>query len=207
MKLAAKGTLSSDDTWPLDRHMSVRHSLERPGLQPHALRQSLSAGLGRMLWRNFRVEMMASCLLALASVATALAQPFFLQSLLEKGGIYSACGLFTASIMASATDAHMALLLRKVGVQVRSALTALLCDGCMSIVKDEESAADPTVLIEVDSAKIFELIEQYHLLWMVPLQATISIAALVLLLSWQSVLAGFLSPVRLSPPLLCQHRS
>ncbi|KAJ4214422.1 hypothetical protein NW759_010439 [Fusarium solani] len=97
--------------------------------------------------------------------------------------------------MASATDAHMALLLRKVGVQVRSALTALLCDGCMSIVKDEESAADPTVLIEVDSAKIFELIEQYHLLWMVPLQATISIAALVLLLGWQGVLAGFLSPV------------
>ncbi|KAI8653732.1 hypothetical protein NCS56_01328000 [Fusarium sp. Ph1] len=97
--------------------------------------------------------------------------------------------------MAGATDAHMTLLLRKIGVQVRSALTALLCDGCMSTVKDEESAADPTVLIEVDSAKIFELIEQYHLLWMVPLQATISIAALVLLLGWQSVLAGFLSPV------------
>lgn len=202
MKLAAKGTLSSDGTWPIDRQMSVRHSLERPGLQPHAIRQSLSAGLGRMLWRNFGVEMMASCLLALISVAAALAQPFFLQSLLENGDIPSVCGMFAATIMAGATDAHMTLLLRKIGVQVRSALTALLCDGCMSMAKDEDSIADPTVWIEVDSAKIFELIEQYNLIWMVPLQAIISIAALVLLLGWQSVLAGFLSPVRLLCTLL-----
>ncbi|RSM07638.1 hypothetical protein CDV31_008531 [Fusarium ambrosium] len=107
----------------------------------------------------------------------------------------SVCGLFSASIVAGATDAHMRLLLRKIGVQIRSALTALLCDGCMSTPKSEESTSDPTVLIEVDSAKIFELVEQYHLLWVVPLQATISIAALILLLGWQSVLAGFLSPL------------
>ncbi|RSL53528.1 hypothetical protein CEP53_007709 [Fusarium sp. AF-6] len=106
----------------------------------------------------------------------------------------SICGLFSASIIAGATDAHMRLLLRKIGVQIRSALTALLCDGCMSTPKSEESTSDPTVLIEVDSAKIFELVEQYHLLWMVPLQATISIAALILLLGWQTILAGFLSP-------------
>ncbi|KAL2674265.1 hypothetical protein Neosp_012716 [[Neocosmospora] mangrovei] len=139
--------------------------------------------------------MALSCLLALVNVATALAQPFFLQSLLENSDIASVCGLFAASITAGATEAHMKLLLRKVGVQIRSALTALLCDACMSMAKGSGSTADPTVLIEVDSVKIFELTEQYHLLWMVPLQATISIAALVLLLGWQSVLAGFLSPV------------
>ncbi|RTE73113.1 hypothetical protein BHE90_012462 [Fusarium euwallaceae] len=195
MKLAANGTLLSDDIWPIDHNVSVRHSLDRPGLQPHAFRQGLLTGLGCMLWRNFWTEMMLSGLLALVNVATALAQPFFLQSLLEKSDMSSVCGLFSASIIAGATDAHMRLLLRKVGVQIRSALTALLCDGCMSTPKSEESTSDPTVLIEVDSAKIFELVEQYHLLWMVPLQATISIAALVLLLGWQSVLAGFLSPL------------
>ncbi|KAI8652987.1 hypothetical protein NCS55_01281900 [Fusarium keratoplasticum] len=109
--------------------------------------------------------------------------------------MFSVCGLFAASIIAGATDAHMRLLLRRVGVQMRSALTALLSDGCMSTTQGAESIADPTVLIEVDSAKIFELVEQYHLLWMVPLQAAISIAALILLLGWQSVLAGFFSPV------------
>ncbi|RMJ11630.1 hypothetical protein CDV36_008739 [Fusarium kuroshium] len=195
MKLAANGTLSSDDTWPVDHNISVRHALDRPGLQPNAVRQSLLAGLGRILWRNFWGEMMLSGLLALVNVATALAQPFFLQSLLEKSDMSSVCGLFSASIIAGATDAHMRLLLCKIGVQIRSALTALLCDGCMSTPKSEESTSDPTVLIEVDSAKIFELVEQYHLLWMVPLQATISIAALILLLGWQSVLAGFLSPL------------
>lgn len=201
MKLAAHGALSSDGIWPVDRRTSVRYALERPGFQPCAVRRSLLAGLGQMLWRNFGLEMALSCLLALVNVTTALAQPFFLQSLLGNGDMFSVCGLFAASIIAGATDAHMRLLLRRVGVQMRSALTALLSDGCMSTTQGAESIADPTVLIEVDSAKIFELVEQYHLLWMVPLQAAISIAALILLLGWQSVLAGFFSPVRLFPSI------
>ncbi|KAG7432759.1 ABC transporter C family member 8 [Fusarium oxysporum f. sp. raphani] len=80
-------------------------------------------------------------------------------------------------------------------------MTALIADRCISSTNIDIHAqnADPTLLIEVDTTKIYELVEQFHLLWMIPLQAGISVVALVLLLGWQSVLAGFLSPAVFLP--------
>ncbi|KAF5978805.1 hypothetical protein FBULB1_6003 [Fusarium bulbicola] len=109
--------------------------------------------------------------------------------------------MFAATVASGTTEAHLKLQLSKIGVQFRSAMTALIADRCILSTNIDIQAqnADPTLLIEVDTTKIYELIEQFHLLWMIPLQAGISVVALVLLLGWQSVLAGFLSPVIFLP--------
>jgi hypothetical protein len=65
----------------------------------------------------------------------------------------------------------------------------------MAATDGKQSGADSAVLIEVDCGKVFDLVEQYHGLWMAAVQSAISVAALVLLLGWQSVLAGAISPV------------
>ncbi|OJJ01951.1 hypothetical protein ASPVEDRAFT_129890 [Aspergillus versicolor CBS 583.65] len=139
--------------------------------------------------------MVSSAALALVNIAAAIAQPFLLRSFLETCQVLPVLGLFSTSVLAGATEAHMQLLLSRAGVQLRSALTAVLCDECMVPANRGPSTSDPLVLVEVDSAKVFELVQQYHLIWMVPLQAGISIAALAQILGWESVAAGFLSPV------------
>ncbi|KAF5246470.1 hypothetical protein FANTH_6842 [Fusarium anthophilum] len=199
--LAASGTLSSDDAWPIDSELSVRSILARRGLQPDQLRQSLSAGMLWVLLREFPSAMCLSAIFGIINVATALAQPFFLRSLLQNRDMFSVAGLFAATVASGTTEAHLKLQLSKIGVHFRSAMTALIADRCILSTNIDIQAqnADPTLLIEVDTTKIYELIEQFHLLWMIPLQAGISVVALVLLLGWQSVLAGFLSPVIFLP--------
>ncbi|KAK2933435.1 AAA ATPase domain [Fusarium oxysporum f. sp. vasinfectum] len=199
--LAASGTLSSDDAWPIDSKLSVRSVLARRGLQPDQLRQSLSAGLVWVLLREFRSPMCLSAIFGIINVATALAQPFLLRSLLQNRDMFSVAGLFAATVASGTTEAHLKLQLSKIGVQFRSAMTALIADRCISSTNIDIHAknADPTLLIEVDTTKVYELVEQFHLLWMIPLQAGISVVALVLLLGWQSVLAGFLSPAVFLP--------
>ncbi|CAG9990016.1 unnamed protein product [Clonostachys byssicola] len=201
LQLAASRPLSIDDTWPVDRKLSVGSTQLQPIFQSFEFRHGVAKGFDSVLWRNFKGGMVSSFLLAVVNVATALAQPFFLQSLIENGDLLSVTGLFLASLMAGATEAHMKLQLRKIGVQLRSALTSLLCDQCMSATDGKESGADPAVLIEVDCGKVFDLVEQYHVLWMAAVQSAISIAALVLLLGWQSVLAGAISPFVMMPML------
>ncbi|KAF4972841.1 hypothetical protein FSARC_667, partial [Fusarium sarcochroum] len=181
ISLAATGTLSSDDTWPVDDRLSVRYTLKQNGLQPHKLQHSLSSGLLSMLGRTFRSDLISSSALALLNVASALIQPFFLQSLLRNNDMLSVAGLFGASMIAGVSEAHMKLLLSKIGIQLRSALAALIGDKCISTTSRNSSIADPAVLIEVDTTKVFELIEQFHMLWMVPLQASISLIILPIL--------------------------
>ncbi|KAJ0150497.1 hypothetical protein HZ326_7019 [Fusarium oxysporum f. sp. albedinis] len=199
--LAASGTLSSDDAWPIDSKLSVRSVLARHRLQPDQLRQSLSDGLVWVLLREFHSSMCLSAIFGIINVATALAQPFLLRSLLQNRDMFSVAGLFAATVASGTTEAHLKLQLSKIGVQFRSAMTALIAARCISSTNIDIHAqnADPTLLIEVDTTKIYELVEQFHLLWMIPLQAGISVVALVLLLGWQSVLAGFLSPAVFLP--------
>ncbi|KAJ4014174.1 hypothetical protein NW766_006426 [Fusarium irregulare] len=197
VSLAASGTLSSEDAWHVDPELSVRSVLTRDRLQPDQLRQSLSSGLVWVLLREFYSGMCFSSILGITNVATALAQPFLLRSLLQNRDILSVAGLFSATVTAGVTEAHMKVHLNRIGVQFRSVLTALIADRCIS--KDNAQNADLNILIEVDTTKIYELVEQFHLLWIIPLQAGISIIALALLLGWQSVLAGLLSPVIFLP--------
>ncbi|CAH0054464.1 unnamed protein product [Clonostachys solani] len=201
LELAASRPLSADDTWPVDSKMSMKGTQRQPVSQSSTLRHDVSKGLASVLWLNFKAGIVSSFLLAVVNVATALVQPFILQSLIENNDVLSVTSLFLTSLMAGATEAHMNLQLRKIGVQLRSALTSLLCDECMAATDRNESGADPAVLIEVDCGKVFDLVEQYHLIWMVSVQSAISLAALMLLLGWQSVLAGAISPFVMMPLL------
>jgi hypothetical protein len=195
MKQAASGPIGSDEVWPIDNRLSTQRALKHRGLQPH-VHQSLSRGLASILWRNFTFEMTLSALLGAISIATAIAQPFLLRSVLETCTVLPVLGLFSASLIGGATEAHMKFLLGRIGIQLRAALTALLCNECMATGERGPLGSDPLVLIEVDSAKVFELVGEYHLIWMIPLQTGVSIAALAMILGWKSVAAGFLSPVR-----------
>ncbi|KAL3456944.1 P-loop containing nucleoside triphosphate hydrolase protein [Aspergillus heterothallicus] len=138
--------------------------------------------------------MILSALLGAISIATAIAQPFLLRSVLETRTVLPVLGLFSASLIGGATEAHMKFLLGRIGIQLRAALTALLCNECMATGDRGPLGSDPLVLIEVDSAKVFELVREYHLIWMIPLQTGVSIAALAMILGWKSVASGFLSP-------------
>ncbi|KAL2787438.1 P-loop containing nucleoside triphosphate hydrolase protein [Aspergillus keveii] len=138
--------------------------------------------------------MTLSALLGVISIATAIAQPFLLRSVLETCTVLPVLGLFSASLIGGATEAHMKFLLGRIGIQLRAALTALLCNECMATGDRGPLGSDPLVLIEVDSAKVSELVGEYHLIWMIPLQTGVSIASLAMILGWKSVAAGFLSP-------------
>ncbi|RMZ77609.1 hypothetical protein DV737_g4276, partial [Chaetothyriales sp. CBS 132003] len=193
MAQATSKSLSSQDALPLDNQLSVHHgSASQASIR---VQIHLGRGLAYLLWHNFTYDMLLSSVLALINIFTAFVQPFLLQAFLKNGEIIPVVGLFVMSLTAGASESHMKLHLRKVGLQLRSVLTVQLCDTCLNPNLPRESALDPAVLIEVDAVKVFEFVEQYHLLWMVPLQTLVSVAGMIILLGWQSVLVGFISPL------------
>ncbi|KAL4789273.1 P-loop containing nucleoside triphosphate hydrolase protein [Aspergillus venezuelensis] len=146
--------------------------------------------------------MTLSALLAVINIATAIAQPFLLRSILETSKVLPVLGLFLASLVSGITEAHIKFLLGRVGIQLRSALTALLCNECMATADRGFPTSDPLVLIEVDSAKVIDLVVDFHLIWMIPLQTGVSIAALMVIMGWRSVAAGLVSPAIALPLII-----
>ncbi|KAL2814427.1 P-loop containing nucleoside triphosphate hydrolase protein [Aspergillus granulosus] len=125
--------------------------------------------------------MTLSVLLGVISIATAIMQPFLLCLVLEMCKVLSVLGLFSASLIGGA-------------MELRAALTALLCNKYIATRDCGPLGSNFLVLIGVDLAKVFELVQEYYLIWMIFLQTGVSIAALVMILGWKSVAAGFVSP-------------
>lgn len=191
IKRAAREEISADSLWPVTGGLSLQDTVDN---RPQPL--NLRGGLSSILIRNFTWPFCFSALLAIGNLLATFSQPFLLRSLLQDRDALPVIGLFTVSIIGGICEAHVKYYLRMIGLRIRSLLTASLCDQGLHPVKNEDQKApEPSVLIEVDLPRVFDLVEQAHLFWMVPLQALISLAGLVYLLGWQSVAVSLISPV------------
>ncbi|KAJ3537625.1 hypothetical protein NM208_g6236 [Fusarium decemcellulare] len=202
LKRAASGLLTTDFLWPVIDVISVQdYATEKNGSEStHCW--NLEKGLIRTLALYFPRQLLLSGFLAVVSLIGTLVQPFLLRSLLQNRDYLAVAALFAASIAVGSCDTHAKYRLRKIGLKMRSVLTADLCDRELTAPKaDQDEALDPSVLIEVDLPRIFEFTEGFHLIWMVPLQVCISTTALVYLLGWKSLLVGSLVPLLLVPML------
>ncbi|KAI8712156.1 Canalicular multispecific organic anion transporter 2 [Fusarium sp. LHS14.1] len=203
VKEAASGEVTMSSLWPVTEGLSVQDvaSDDKPGVSSR--KWNLGGGLLSTVARYFTWPLCYSGLLALVNLLLTFAQPFLLQSLLLDQDPLAVAALFAASIISGGTQAHMSYSLQIIGLKTRSILTAYLCDQGLSPAQSANTdAPEPAVLIEVDLPRVYELIEQLHLIWMIPLQACISLGALIYILGWKSMLIGSVSPVVLMPILV-----
>ncbi|KAH8897439.1 P-loop containing nucleoside triphosphate hydrolase protein [Thozetella sp. PMI_491] len=95
------------------------------------------------------------------------------------------------------------MLVRLVGMRLRSALTARVCDkGMLAAGSIGTSGVEPSVLSEVDLVNIFRMVEVVNELWVMPLHTMLSLSALAYILGWQSVLAGLTAALLIVPLLI-----
>ncbi|KAH6980736.1 hypothetical protein BKA56DRAFT_485588, partial [Ilyonectria sp. MPI-CAGE-AT-0026] len=209
-QLLQKATLrniSPLDLWQPDTDLSVAlgstHDWEQKHHLADGIAQYVPRGISSLLFHISPKLIFLSAVFGVVDLAMVFAQPFLLRSLLGNRDNGSMVGLFAATLLGGFAEAHMKYQLRIVGIRLRAALTAAICDHVLEPSSPNssvgESSPDASVLIEVDLPHIFDFIENYHITWMLPLQICISMAALVYLVGLESVLAGCVVPVLLLP--------
>lgn len=189
---ATSPEISAEDLWSIDEKLSEPHSLAESHARLARWRFLLPKGLARLLLLEYTASTLAGGLLAFIDVVVTFLQPFLLGALLAERSSVFACGLFVTGIVGGAARAHSRYLMRMVGLRLRSALTALICDRILEGVQPEgqPDAPDSITLMEVDLPQVFSLVEVVHLTYLAPLQCLVSFCALAYILSWQSVLMG-----------------
>jgi hypothetical protein len=202
LQTSARRAITTNDTWPVGPNLSVRHALREDGIPGKQPIQSLGVdeGLLRFIARISPGPLAMSTLLSLGDIALTLLAPFILRNLLENRRFTSITALVSASILQAVFSAHSILQMRRVAIQLRSGLTALICDKVMDVPALRGSqTVEPSVLIEVDVLSIFYFIEKMNNLWLIPIQIIVRAGALMYILNWQSVIAAGVATVR-SPP-------
>ncbi|KAH8892201.1 P-loop containing nucleoside triphosphate hydrolase protein [Thozetella sp. PMI_491] len=156
----------------------------------------------------FARPLIACVVLALIELVTVILQPFLLQRLLADPKPSIIAAAFVAGILHALCANHIMLIMRLVGVRLRSAMTALVCDkgldqpAVAGVGGSAPPSSDPAVIIEVDLVHIFTLVENLNGMWFIPLQLVVSLMAAMYILGWQSVLAACGAALLIVPPLM-----
>ncbi|KAH8884193.1 P-loop containing nucleoside triphosphate hydrolase protein [Thozetella sp. PMI_491] len=140
--------------------------------------------------RNFRRDLLITAALSIAELVAVTVQPFLIQDLIQQRKPSTVVVAGLVGLVQGLGSAHALLLLRKIGMRVRSGLTALVCDRGLEHASIASGAADPSILIEVDLSSVFMLVESMNSFWVLPLQIVVSLAAVMYILGWLSVLIG-----------------
>lgn len=200
LRRASLGTLSDNDLWGLDQQLSVSREREDT-LQTRDWSSAVTAALRKgvivMLLRAAPSRFIFSGMLAFINLFMVFTQPFMLRNLLDQRNAQSVAGLFLVTAIAGLAEAHAKFALRVTGIRVRAALSVLLCEHGMNTVgrKTRLNEPEPSILIEVDTLRIYEFAEIFHNLWMMPVQVCVSLGALIYMLGWKSVALGSIAPV------------
>ena len=193
LKHAASNNLQVTDIWDTDADLGVRHSLcegelskARSGLSSRPLPTSFVA----LVANSFSRLLLISAVLSLIEVAMLTIQPFIVQSLIQEREPYIIVEGALVTIIQGLCSFHALLLQRKIGMKIRSGLTALVCDKSVEHAQVGSISSDPSVLIEVDLFYVFTIIENINGIWSLPLQIFVSLGAVIYILGWKSVLAA-----------------
>lgn len=199
LKKSLSGSLDTADVWDVDEHQNVRRFLGETGdskanfIDPG---KPLPESILELLIDTYPRLMLGSAALEIGYLVLAILQPFLLQILIEKQSRPVVVATFVAGIFLGAFYYHSLFIVRLVGMRLRAAMTALVCDKGMVVPRNAgNSGVEPSVLNEVDLFNVFKMVEVVNELWVVPLHASLSIGALVYILGWQSILAGSIAAV------------
>jgi hypothetical protein len=207
LKQSVSGSLDTVDVWDVDEHQNVRAFLGETGnSRANFIRpgNSLPGSVLRLLVEAYPRMMLGSAALETGYLVLAILQPFLLQILIEQRSRPIVVATFVAGIFLGAFHYHSLFLVRLVGMRLRAAMTALVCDKGMLVPRNAgNSGVEPSVLNEVDLFNVFKMVEVVNELWVVPLYASLSVGALVYILGWQSILAGSIAAVCSNCPVSC----
>ncbi|PVH77472.1 P-loop containing nucleoside triphosphate hydrolase protein [Cadophora sp. DSE1049] len=163
-------------------------------------------GFWVLLWKVCKKEVLLSFCFELADITFKFVQPWIFRAFLLYQQPFLVAVIFFINVANSVVKTQASYEVKKAGLKLRSGIANAIFEKTVLLPPTRSEKVSVANLTEVDTQRLQDFIVYVHAVWSAPLQTTICLVSIALVLGGPSALAAFMT-LLISMPLFSQLSS